>query len=36
MEASKMFTHYCEYEVLSDKLDLVACAECSRRPGDAQ
>jgi len=36
MEANKVFTHYCEYNVLSEKLDLVACTECGRQPGDAQ
>jgi len=34
MKANKEFRnlHFCEYEVLSEELDLVACTICGRQP----
>ena len=26
-------THHCEYEVLSEELNLVACSVCGEQPG---
>lgn len=28
-------THYCEYEVLSEEMNLVACLTCGEQPGVA-
>ena len=33
MEATKNgFAHYCEYEVISEEMDLVACNYCGKEP----